>query len=58
MLRRLKATVLVALHRFDLVDRPVAVPGGEDVLVRVRDCGISSRRPGSTRCSSGASAIR
>jgi L-iditol 2-dehydrogenase len=36
----MKATVLVAPHRFELQDRPVPVPGPEDVLVRVRACGI------------------
>jgi len=34
------ATVLVAPHRFELLERPVPVPGGEDVLVKVRACGI------------------
>ena len=34
------ATVLVAPHRFELQQRPVPVPGEEDVLVRVRACGI------------------
>ena len=37
---RMKATVLVAPHRFELQDRPVPAPGPEDVLVRVRACGI------------------
>ena len=36
----MKATVLVEPHRFELQDRPVPVPGDEDVLVRVRACGI------------------
>jgi D-arabinose 1-dehydrogenase-like Zn-dependent alcohol dehydrogenase len=36
----MKATVLVAPHHFELLDRPVPVPGEEDVLVRVRACGI------------------
>lgn len=36
----MKATVLVAPHRFELQDRPVPRPGPEDVLVRVRACGI------------------
>jgi len=36
----MKATVLTAPHRFELLDRPVPVPGPEDVLVRVRACGI------------------
>jgi len=34
------ATVLVAPHRFELERRPVPVPGDEDVLVKVRACGI------------------
>jgi len=34
------ATVLVAPHRFELQQRPVPVPGDEDVLVRVRACGV------------------
>jgi len=34
------ATVLVAPHRFELQERPVPAPGDEDVLVRVRACGI------------------
>ena len=34
------ATVLVAPHRFELLERPVPAPGDEDVLVRVRACGI------------------
>ena len=36
----MKATVLVAPHRFELLDRPVPTPGEEDVLIRVRACGI------------------
>ncbi len=36
----MKATVLVAPHRFELQDRPVPAPGPEDVLVRVRACGL------------------
>jgi L-iditol 2-dehydrogenase len=36
----MKATVLVAPHRFELQDRPVPMPGDEDVLVRVRAGGI------------------
>ena len=36
----MKATVLVAPHRFELQQRPVPAPGDEDVLVRVRACGI------------------
>ena len=38
--KSMKATVLVAPHRFELQDRPVPAPGPEDVLVRVRACGI------------------
>ena len=38
--RTMKATVLVAPHRFELQERPVPVPGDEDVLVRVRACGV------------------
>ena len=38
--RTMKATVLVAPHRFELLDRPVPTPGDEDVLIRVRACGI------------------
>ena len=34
------ATVLVAPHRFELQERPVPAPGDEDVLVRVRACGV------------------
>jgi D-arabinose 1-dehydrogenase-like Zn-dependent alcohol dehydrogenase len=34
------ATVLVAPHRFELAERPVPTPGDEDVLVRVRACGV------------------
>ena len=34
------ATVLVAPHRFELQQRAVPVPGDEDVLVRVRACGV------------------
>jgi D-arabinitol dehydrogenase (NADP+) len=36
----MKATVLVAPHRFALLERPVPTLGDEDVLVRVRACGI------------------
>jgi L-iditol 2-dehydrogenase len=36
----MKATVLVAPHRYEVQDRPVPGPGDEDVLVRVRACGI------------------
>jgi D-arabinose 1-dehydrogenase-like Zn-dependent alcohol dehydrogenase len=38
--RTMKATVLVAPHRFELQERPVPVAGDEDALVRVRACGI------------------
>jgi hypothetical protein len=38
--RTMKATVLVAPHRFELLERPVPVAGDEDVLVRVRACGV------------------
>jgi L-iditol 2-dehydrogenase len=38
--KSMKATVLMAPHRFELQDRPVPAPGPEDVLVRVRACGI------------------
>ena len=38
--RTMKATVLVGPHRFELQDRPVPAPGDEDVLVRVRACGV------------------
>ena len=35
------ATVLVAPHRFELLERPVpTLDHEEDVLVRVRACGI------------------
>lgn len=36
----MQATVLVAPHRFELQARPVPEPGPEDVLVRVRACGV------------------
>jgi hypothetical protein len=36
----MKATVLMAPHRFEVQDRPVPTPGDEDVLLRVRACGI------------------
>jgi hypothetical protein len=36
----MKATVLVAPHRFEVLERPVPSLGDEDVLVRVRACGI------------------
>ena len=38
--RTMKATVLVAPHRFELQQWPVPVVGDEDVLVRVRACGV------------------
>lgn len=38
--KTMKATVLMAPDRFELLDRPVPTPGPEDVLVRVRACGI------------------
>ena len=34
------ATVLIAPHRFELQQRPVPAPGDEDVLIRVRACGV------------------
>ena len=34
------ATVLLAPHRFELEQRPVPLPGDEDVLLRVRACGV------------------
>ncbi|HTY79662.1 MAG TPA: zinc-binding dehydrogenase [Candidatus Bathyarchaeia archaeon] len=36
----MKATVLMAPHRYEVLERPVPVPGEEDVLLRVRACGI------------------
>jgi len=36
----MKATVLMAPRRFEVQDRPVPIPGDEDVLLRVRACGI------------------
>jgi L-iditol 2-dehydrogenase len=36
----MKATVLLAPHRFEVLERPVPALGDEDVLVRVRTCGI------------------
>jgi D-arabinose 1-dehydrogenase-like Zn-dependent alcohol dehydrogenase len=36
----MKATVLLAPHRFELLDRPVPEPGPEEVLIRVRACGV------------------
>jgi len=38
--RTMKATVLVAPHRFEVLERPVPAPGDEDVLVHVRACGV------------------
>lgn len=38
--KTMQATVLVAPHRFELQARPVPEPGPEDVLVRVRACGV------------------
>jgi D-arabinose 1-dehydrogenase-like Zn-dependent alcohol dehydrogenase len=37
---KMKATVLVAPHRFELQERPVPSLGPEDVLIRVRACGV------------------
>jgi NADPH:quinone reductase-like Zn-dependent oxidoreductase len=34
------ATVLLGPHRFEVQQRAVPVPGDEDVLVRVRACGV------------------
>jgi hypothetical protein len=36
----MRATVLVAPHHFELQPRPVPAPGPEEVLVRVRACGV------------------
>jgi D-arabinose 1-dehydrogenase-like Zn-dependent alcohol dehydrogenase len=36
----MKATVLVAPHRFELRECPVPSLGPEDVLIRVRACGV------------------
>jgi D-arabinose 1-dehydrogenase-like Zn-dependent alcohol dehydrogenase len=36
----MRATVLMAPHRFELQQRPVPRPGAEDALVRVRACGV------------------
>jgi len=36
----MRATVLTAPHTFELQERPVPRPGPEDVLVRVRACGV------------------
>jgi L-iditol 2-dehydrogenase len=38
--KTMRATVLVAPHRFEVQERPVPEPGPEDVLVRVRACGV------------------
>ena len=38
--KTMTATVVVAPHRFELLQRPVPVPGDEDVLVHVRACGV------------------
>lgn len=38
--RTMTATVLVAPHRFELLERPVPAPGDEDALIRVRACGV------------------
>jgi L-iditol 2-dehydrogenase len=38
--RTMRATVLMAPHRFEVQERPVPTPGPEDVLVRVRACGV------------------
>ena len=36
----MKAPVLIAPLRFEVLERPVPSLGDEDVLVRVRACGI------------------
>jgi D-arabinose 1-dehydrogenase-like Zn-dependent alcohol dehydrogenase len=36
----MRATVLMAPHRFELQQRPVPQPGPEDALIRVRACGV------------------
>jgi len=36
----MKATVLMAPNRFEVLERPVPAVGDEDVLVRIRACGI------------------
>ncbi|HSE93479.1 MAG TPA: hypothetical protein VLF19_09250 [Methylomirabilota bacterium] len=38
--RTMRATVLTAPHRIELQERPVPQLGPEDVLVRVRACGV------------------
>lgn len=38
--RTMKACVLMARDRYEVVDRPVPEPGPEDALVRVRACGV------------------
>jgi L-iditol 2-dehydrogenase len=43
--KTMKATVLMAPHRFELLERPVPTPGDEDVLIRVRACGICGTDP-------------
>lgn len=36
----MKATILMAPHRFEVQDRPVPSAGDEDVVLRVRACGL------------------
>ena len=36
----MRATVLMAPHRFELQQRPVPQLGPEDALIRVRACGV------------------
>jgi D-arabinose 1-dehydrogenase-like Zn-dependent alcohol dehydrogenase len=36
----MRATVLMAPHRFELQQRPVPQPGPEDALIGVRACGV------------------
>jgi len=38
--KRMRATVLMAPHRLELQERPVPEAGPEDVLLRVRACGV------------------
>jgi D-arabinose 1-dehydrogenase-like Zn-dependent alcohol dehydrogenase len=38
--RTMQATVLMARDRFELQERPVPELGAEDVLLRVRACGV------------------